>query len=572
MSISFIFIAISDLLPISSIKIPKLKKIRQWSHDRISDLGQATGISSTLADYKEKKRRSLDETQRHFPTNGISTISSAIRDHQMNPPLPPKRDNYGLYALKQDRSLSFESAKRGILMSIPSSSSNANITTRVHTRADVHQSFHSAERNHEVFQSCEKLGVTSTEMMHGGTQSTSFPPNNSDASSKIEPPPRKKKRQTATKQILKHSKPPKVPIIKRAESNFELMAANDSDVFRIVNTNTEKAKVMIEEPRRGSVTMVKPKVGRAERVRFQTEKPVVAKVKSYEWQKHQRKASLGSMKPPVPIIKLSSSNKKYQYQPSDSSSSVHSDKSIDIFQSNRLKDQQKLFDEFDELFKKNKDSSENEPPTAETALRKLRELKKSTSGNKTSFDDDMRTSGMSTKTFPTNLSPEVGQKLPSHHQQANKALERVDEVSTKPKIVYEQPKAMSGVMKKKIIYYDDENEMRQLIMNQTQTTTIIKKQHFESNFTSKSEDISSIFKNLQNVHEGKMPISSIVSATGASQREFETHYDAVDISSHQLVKQQHQQIDVNANSGSVGTGNANNLRIFSNEGIFVFNL
>lgn len=516
-----------------------------------------TGLNSNIA---KEKQKSFDETKRHIPTNGISTISSAIREQSIN----PRKDNYGLYALKQDRSLSMENAKRGILLSIPS-------TTKIHTRAEIH-SFRSMERNHEVFQSCEKV-VNSSGITHEGNYSTS--PSN-EAGMRIEPPPRRKKRQTATRQFLHHSKQHKAPIMRQAHTTHcvikeENLGMNDSELYRIVNT--EKAKVMVEEPRKKEhvVTMVKPKIQKAERIKFQHEKPpVVAKVKSYEWQKHQRKASVGnlSLKPPLPI----STKKKYSV-PCDSSSSIRSDNSVDIFQSNRLKDQQKLFDEFDELFKRNKDgNNDKEEPTAESTLRKLRELKKSSSASsfssplmrrKTSPDDDMKPSSVNVKTLES-LSPEVEKEL----SVLERTVERVEEISTKPKIISEQPKAVTNMTRKKIIYYDDEKELKQLIMNQTQSTTIINN-HFATQIIpnlvqSNKQEISTILNDYG--VGGKMP-NSIMRSTG--QRLLDSsQFDDTSTDYHRhLIKQQ--KVSINANTTDT---NGNSLRIFSNEGIFVFNL
>lgn len=525
----------------------------------MSNLGQMTGFSSN--NVAKEKQKSFDETTiRHIPKNGISTISSAIREQSIN----PRKDNYGLYALKQDRSMALENTKRGILLSIPS-------TTRIHTRAEIH-SFHSTERNHEIFQSCEKV-VNSSEIMHEGNYSTS--PHNDNKVMRVEPPPRKK-RQTATRQIVPHTK--KTPIVRQAHATHsvvkeETLENNDNELYRIAKT--EKAKVMVEEPKKKEhlVTMVKPKIQKAERVKFQREKPpIVPKVKSYEWQKHQRKASVGNIniKPPLSI----SSKKKYL--PSESSSSIRSDNSVDIFQSNRLKDQQKLFDEFDELFKKNKDGNLNEEPTAESALRKLRELKKSSSTSsssplmerKQSQSDDIKPSSLNVKTLES-FKPKAKNEV----SVLDRTVERVEEISSKPKIVFEQPKATSGVITKKIVYYDDEKELKQqLIMNQTQSTTIINN-HFSSQIIpnliqSKNHEISTILNDYG--VGGKMPISitpnSIMKSTG--QKHLESQFDDTSVDYHRhLIKQQ--KVAINANTTDK---NGNSLRIFSNEGIFVFNL
>lgn len=492
-------ILILDLLPFPSIKLPKLKKLRQWSHDSLANLSQLTSRNNV------NPKRAADE---NFPTKGISTISSAIREQRID----PRKDNFGLYALKCDRSSSMANARRGILLNLP--------TTMIKTKAEIN-SFQSIERNHEVFQPCETTSV----MYDGATSSAS------DNKLKIEPPPRKKKRATATRTIVAHSRHAKKPALKVANQSVvksESLEKNDSGLYRIVGAET--AKVSVEEPKKHVVTMVKPKVQKAIAVKAKPVQQQVAKVKSYEWNKHQRKSSVGSI--PKPHF-----TKRYIANES-TGGSFKSECSVDIFQSNKLMDQRKIFDEFDALFDKSKESripdlSEASPEIAFDRLNALKFPSSSTFSKESESDEKPKSEAVkdiATKDFFTENLRKVADKPP--------------DVSTKPKIVYEQPKIAPGIIKKKILYYDDKSELQQLIMNQNQSTTIINN-HFSATV-------------LPPTAEGRVPINcnphAVVDATAS--------------------------IDLNGNDASEdyrrpkvsATTNSNSLRIFSNEGIFVFNL
>lgn len=436
-------------------------------------------------------------------------------------------------------------ARRGILLNLP--------TAKVKTKPELNSV---QEQNHEVFQSCEKLTESSGIMYDGATSSAS----GNDNRMKIEPPPRKKKRPTATRQIVTH---PKKPILKQANQQIvktESIEKNDSGLYRIANSNAENAKLSIEEPKKKEhvVTMVKPKVQKAVAVKAKPVQQQVAKVKSYEWNKHQRKSSIGN----VPKVHP---NKRYlASDPKVGGGSFKSENSVDIFQSNKLLDQRKLFDEFDALFDKSKEASgkftDLSEVTPESAFDKLNALRRSSSTFLFESDPEDRFK----HTITTDLLPAKPSIIKTQYflkkklSQVNyvspsrKSIESVDEVSSKPKIVYEQPKITPGIIKKKILYYDDEHELKQLIMNQSQSTTIINN-HYSATV------IPASAKSSDNV-EGTMPIScnphshAVVAATG--------------------------QFDLNGNDSSEDyrrpkaseTTNSNSLRIFSNEGIFVFNL
>lgn len=493
-----------------------MKKLRQWSQDSLANLSQFTNRNSN--NNSNPKRASYDE--HNLPTNGISTISSAIREQKID----PKKDNCGLYALKCDRSSSMANARRGILLNLP--------TTKVKTKAEI-SSFQSVEQNHEVFQSCERLDAATGVMYDGATSSAS------ETKAKIEPPPRKKKRATATRAIVAHPKPLKrpPPLIKQANQGVvrtETVEKNDSGLYRIVNPGETARVITVDETTRKKehvVTMVKPKVQKAVAVKAPTAaKPVqqqVAKVKSYEWNKHQRKSSVGNIAKP---------HFTKRYSATDcTGGSFKSQSSVDIFESNRLLDQKKLFDEFDALFDKNKESNDLSKSPAQ-AISKLNALKFSSSTFSIESEAEEKASS---ELVPATLTAPVAetQDLPV----SSPPVVRATDVSSKPKIVSEQPKVVPGIIKKKIIYYDDKQELQQLIMSQTQSTTIINN-HFNATV-------------LPSTSEGRVPIScSPAAATGAG--------------------------DFNGNDASedyrrpkaTDTTSSNSLRIFSNEGIFVFNL
>lgn len=522
-----------DLIPFPSIKLPKLKKLRQWSHDSLANLSQLTSRPNNVNPKHSNSRASLDETA--LPTNGISTISSAIREQRID----PKRDNHGLYALKCDRSSTLANARRGILLNLP--------TTMIKTKAEIN-SFHSMERNHEIFKSCEASVDPTTGTMYDGASSAS----GNDSKVKIEPPPRRKKRPTATRQIV--AKPHKKPNLKQANQcvvKTESLEKNDSSLYRIVNSS-ETAKVSIEEAgkREHVVTMVKPKVQKAVVVKAKPVQQQVAKVKSYEWNKHQRKASIGS------VIKPHFTKR---YVASESSGSFKSESSVDIFQSNRLMDQKKVFDEFDALFDKSKESTADlSQASPESAFSKLKALKFE---SPSSFP---RGKGTDEKPRPTVMTRDDANPSPANvksHDFCQKNPPKAvlpprdsENISSKPKIIHEQPKAAAGgIIKKKILYYDDKHEFQQLIMNQTQATTIINN-HFNA----------AVLPSSAKSVEGKVPIScspqSVVDTAATGQFDLNGN-DACD----DYQRSYH-------NPKTTDTTNSNSLRIFSNDGIFVFNL
>lgn len=529
------------MLPFPSIKLPKLKKLRQWSHDQVVNLSHLTSRTSNNVNPKMKSRSSYDEN--NFPTNGISTISSAIREQRID----PKKDNCGLYALKCDRSSSLANARKGILLNLP--------TTKVKTKAEIN-GFHSTERNHEVFQSCEKImeNPSGGIMYDGATSSAS----GAESKSKIVPPPRKKKRPTATRAIVVQPKPTKKPIIKQGNQNVmksDSLEKNDSGLYRIV-ASTETAKPSVEEPKKREhvVTMVKPKVQKAVAVKTKPVQQQVAKVKSYEWNKHQRKSSVGNVKPHF--------TKRYVASES-SGGSFKSESSVDIFQSNKLLDQRKIFDEFDELFDKSRENCGKYPDlseaTPETAFSKLIALKNSSSSFSGESGSEDKTQLQLTK--PSSTQDFYNKNLP-RVTQVTSLSKPIEEVSSKPKIVHEQPKAPPGIIKTKIIYYDDKNELQQLIMNQTQSTTIINN-HYNATVLPSSKNTNDDIASFTPV-EGRVPISCsphlVVDATG----QFDLNGNDVG--------QDYRRTNNPKAADTTSTSNSNSLRIFSNEGIFVFNL
>lgn len=477
---------------------------------------------------------SYDESA--FPTNGISTISSAIREQKID----PKKDNFGLYALKCDRSNSLANARRGILLNLP--------TTTIKTKAEIN-SFQSMERTHEVFQSCEKIVDASSGIMYDGATSSG---SGAENKTKIEPPPRKKKRQTATRNIAPQpAKQLKKPAIKQASQNVlksESLEKNDSGLYRIAGSNTEIAKLSIEEPKKKEhvVTMVKPKVQKAVAVKTKPVQQQVAKVKSYEWNKHQRKSSIGN------VVVKPHFTKRYVASES-SGGSFKSQTSVDIFQSNKLKDQRKLFDEFDALFDKSRDYPDLSEASPETAFDKLNQLKSPSSPfhGKSGIEGEILSSSSQTQGFSSKNLTKV------QHVNSPKKLENL-EVSAKPKIVHEQPKkAPPGIIKKKILYYNDEHEFQQLIMNQSQSTTIINNHFNATVLPSTNKSSGQVVLDT----EGNVPMrcSPIPLPADEATGQFDLNgNDALE--------------DYRRTSNSRANENSNSLRIFSNEGIFVFNL
>lgn len=542
-----------DLLPFQTLKLPKLRKLRQWSQESLANLSQLTSRNSNNVNPKHRTRSSCDVNA--FPTNGISTISSAIREQKID----PKRDNFGLYALKCDRSSSVANARRGILLNLPS--------TIVKTKAEI-SNFHSEERNHEVFQSCERIVDSSTGIMYDGATSSSGG-SGTENKVKIQPPPRKKKRQTATRQIVAQQKQTKKPtvVVKQANQSIlktESLEKNESGLYRIAGATSETAKQTVEEPKKKEhvVTMVKPKVQKAVAVKAKPVQQQVAKVKSYEWNKHQRKASIGNV-PVKPHF-----TKRYLAKES-TGGSFKSECSVDIFQSNKLKDQKKLFDEFDSLFDKSKEIPDLSEATPITALNKLSALKFPSSSHldKSEMEDKFHPEVVGVAVIPpkplivNSKTKEFPKNIPTRQTPTLKSAE----LSSKPKIVFEQPKAPNGIIKKKILYYDDEHEFQQLIMNQTQSTTIINN-HYSATLLPPP---ATVMKPNEDGNEGSVPIScsphSVVNATGRfdSNGNHEAFEDYRSPSSG---------IPKAKETSSVSNNNSNSLRIFSNEGVFVFNL
>lgn len=245
----FPFIQIkTDFLHIPSVsvsipvKMPKFKKLRQWSHDSLANLTQLTNRAvATASNLSERNQKSPDINP---SSSGISTISQAIREHQID----PKKDNFGLYALKCDRSKSLANARRGILLNLPSSSSSG-------VKLKGTGSFQTIERTHEVFKSCEAVD--------DDENANDNPRKLNQKATKIAPPPRKKKKQNlqSTQQRLNKAG-------YASTTAFEQLERNDSGLYKIVHA-TETAKITFVEPRaimevkNAATVSVKPKIEKA---------------------------------------------------------------------------------------------------------------------------------------------------------------------------------------------------------------------------------------------------------------------------------------------------------------------
>lgn len=516
----FLICFISDLLQFPTLpnisvplKMPKFKKIRQWSHDSIANLTQLT--NRTNSNEKQHKQQ---------PSTGITTISSAIHEQQID----PKKDNFGLYALKCDRSKSLANAKRGILLTLPS-------TTKIKaTKID----FHSIERNHEIFKSCETLEHEhhpndfddNPRKLDGMSQQTT--------KVKIEPPPRRKKKKLIT--AIHQKKTKQLQQVNRAGHGtitaMETLERNDSGLYKIV-ASTETAKITYVEPREHhhyehlrkekSVAIVKPKIEKAVIVKAAAAMPKqIGKVKDYG---HQRKQPTQQQhQPPPPVrgnLKKMEMGKKKYVQSMGSIESKKSNDSVDIFKSNRQIDQKKLFDEFDELFEKNKaltaaaanDNNDDEikeviDQSPANAFMKLNELKNHS----------------------------IEKSPPTH----NESLIPIP-IDIKPKIISEHAKQhINANVKKKILYYDDASELQEELKLKRTTS-----------------EMKSSTKLL------KMDV-----------KDYETKGEIADLNENQTsidYKHPSQLISTATSASTTTTLNAsksNSLRIFSNEGIFVFNL
>lgn len=221
-------------------KLPKFKKLRQWSHDSLANLSQLT--NRAVGTLNERTQQTNQEIHHPMPTSGISTISAAINQQQID----PKKDNFGLYALKCDRSRTLANAKRGILLNLPSTSTASSIPKLKNSG-----SFQTVDKNHEIFRSCEAADDKNSKAI------------------KIVPPPRKKKKPNLP---LPHHKATLQQKINKAgqgtTSAFETVERNDSGLYKIVNAS-ETAKITYVEPRvtvkemKSVTAFVKPKIEKA---------------------------------------------------------------------------------------------------------------------------------------------------------------------------------------------------------------------------------------------------------------------------------------------------------------------
>lgn len=142
---------------VPSVKLPKnLRKLKNWHpNETLDTIGNIGNNISQLVNryiYPQNNKNNDTKMGQHQTTDdsvlppGVSTISgSYVSDN--TPAVGAQKDNFGLYALKHDRSAA---GKKGLLLHIPlklhtknksGSSSNTNTLRK--------------EINHEKFQSCE---------------------------------------------------------------------------------------------------------------------------------------------------------------------------------------------------------------------------------------------------------------------------------------------------------------------------------------------------------------------------------------------------------------------------------
>lgn len=526
-----------------SMKIPKFKKLRQWSHDSIVNLSQLTIRPTNNANNTAKQKQNFENP---LPTTGITTISSAIREQKID----PKKDNFGLYALKCDRSRSLANARRGILLNLPSS--KIKLTA---AKVDTNN-FQSVERNHEIFKSCEILTD------NDGNSNM----NENNPKAKVEPPPRKKKKLLAPHLSALHHKPKqmayqqvtKAGIQSTTTISMDSLEKNDSGLYRIVGS-TETARITYVEPKKrdGIVAVVKPKVEKAITVKSTPMPRQITKVKNYEMNRanQHRRASQGSLKK-IEVKKYTKS------QSFESSATKSATDAIDIFKSNRIMDQKNLFDEFDELFEKNKaweekkDTKEVANQSPAIAFEKLRELRKqslstfsieSENEGVTKTDEIIKGNDNNQKIYDKNLArvKYVNSLLQEKEEdEVNNEIAEQSTISLKPKIISEQVKQHVEINKKKILYYDDENELQDMIMRQ------------QSQMKS-STKLLTMDVNVKDCDTQEMENSKTSSSSSVSENKHPT-----------------QLISTNTTKSFSSTNNSNSLRIFSNDGdkIFVFNL
>ena len=611
-----------DFLP--TIKLPKLKKLRQWSHDSILNLSNMTTSSRTPNTLSRAPRASsYDDNQNGSPIKPthISTISSVAIDART-----PSRDNLGLYALKADRN----SAKRGILLTLPK---------RLSITRSQEANVYLQDQNHEVFEPCDKsdeeLRERHSRSPYGGKSEVTFDSStkfdnisdksnikgkgqmysncpdssSSDNRSKIQPPPRKKKRASATKVLCSHkSAGKKVPIqvheVKQVERMFrDAPGKNSSELYRIVRTTGE---IVEQEGRKNEhfISIGPPAVHTAVAVKLDNEKKFM---KAFPVQKQLDKVkNVDRFRPDSPQDKP---KKIYQQKYTES---LPSEESVDIFKINKNLNQQKLFDEFDELFEKSAkqqlsssrsnsgemtcsssslsgQSSVEEittvanierqaaPPLIQVKSLKSQnheEKKKEIQGvldqrfknqgfqgtqeqnrdqnfrkapDNRSRNVDLREQPMKVQDLENKSKSEEFQeqkqriqdslKLPANHlqQDTTSSDSSMDSNFNKPTIVYERPKQT-----KKILYYNDE------------------------------ADLAGELKILQANHNANL---ANIALNGNCNAVLPSNSNSFDINSHIEDKVP---INDRINNNCTGAGREEtldgNLRIFSNEGIFVFNL
>jgi hypothetical protein len=461
----------------NTVRLPNFKKLRQWSQDSIINISQLTGRSNDNLVLKQRAK-----TDKNLSKTGISTISSAIETQKID----PKKDNFGLYALKCDRSRNLANAKRGIILNIP--------TTKVKAKNEAN-SYQSIERNHEIFESCE--GYEENLIRDYKKKN-----NRSSQEKKVEAPPRKNKRRknpfpNNVQQAAKHKQHLKQAI--HSVLTMDSLEKNDSGHY-CISEPTEVAKLTYVESKKSekNLNIVKPKVEKAVVVQTSTQ---TSKQTSKTKTKHQRRSSNTFVKN-INLFELK-----------------ETENSIDIFKSNRLMDHKKIFDEFDELFEKSKqyDKVEKARQPSENALKKLNELEYASVSNSpmNNLNEELNSNAnfLQYQNF-YKLTSEVSLKV------------KEEKELLKPNIISETIKEQS---KKKILYYDDEKELRELIKNQTSVNSSKMK------MLTRECDV----KKIGNLNQHSM-----------------MNTDCKNPNPHT----------------SAALTKSNSLRIFSNEGIFVFNL
>lgn len=617
-----------------------MKKLRQWSHGSLINLSQnianyatnRTNNCSTTGNRAMRTSRSYDDSNLNdlpvaVPTQ-ISTISSLAID---NNKVDYRRDNFGLYALKCDRSSSLASAKKGILLNLPK-----KLTAARNTDPPVYLS---EERTHEVFKSCEAsdndLNMNESQMYPPTDDASST--SNNESKPKIAPPPRKKRRPTATKLLCAHQKP-----LKKAPQPRKLMQAQLNQIDSIEKNKSELYRIVNQQIAPGRATPVQePELAKNEHV-LSISKP---KLETAILQKNGK--SIGPLTKQIEVIKDLEFNRKNskpengKVQPkkrtifgTKESTSIQSEESIDIFKAHKTLDPSNLFDEFDALF--DKSSSKNSPaiicqPAQAINKRKLSDPKFSSSSfscessmeekaqkakiltslkiepdtktlpspvqiplivPKTSIIQVKSISSIKTQDFYSKNLPRVKyvtptslKRTPSTSSSDSSMNEPLKEnvnisnmnninkhnINSKPEVIYERPKeghSPPTVNMKRIIYYDDKDDLKDLK---------------DSNNMKNNNDkvLPTCNKNKFNKIDDKVPIKVNNCKTNKDMLRVNNNANIYHSSSAVIKTNKNSLNSVTEESCSDSSTDTerkpnktsnNNLRLFPNDGVFVFNL